>query len=297
MGFFSSQITAPNINYYAVPYLSQVARANFEGQVQAFQTYMDQLTDQYDEYQKMAEATIAGLKDSADAAYRSAKSRIDRDQSDLNTRADEAKVRATADARFRGLGATTTVNQLQDRVEDQRREGLESLGQRRLDLAAKKEEMDRAIEAQAFAIRERVNRAEPIMLNPGPQMQTAYLQQLYDIGVAGQNRDVVVGEEGGFGGLLLSGLGAGAGFALGGPSGALLGLGLGQSLGGGLDMAFGAPGFQQQGASTALSGLLGAGLALASPYADFTSPFSSAPTDPFAFGGSQMSPIPGYYAG
>ncbi len=274
MGFFSSQITKPNFDYISMPYQTQVAQANFEGQVQAFQSYMDQLRDQYDEYRKMAEATIAGLKGSADDAYKAAKSRIDRDQEEFNVSADEAKVRTTADARFRGLGSSTIVNQLQDAVEDRRQEGLESFSQRRMDLDAKKEEMDRAIESQAFAIRERVNRSEPIMLNPGPQLQTAFLQQMLDIGRAGQDKEIVVGEEAGFGGLLLSGLGAGAGFLLGGPSGAQVGLGLGSGLAGGLDALYGAPGFQQQGAASFMSGLLGAGSAFLNENADFTSPLA-----------------------
>ena len=275
MGFLSQQITAPNFQHYAAPYYSGVNTQYYQQQIQAMMAYAEDLWGQWENYRTMGQEAIAGLSESMDSRYNAIKSQIDtsyEDQvKDLDKSAKDAKKRLHADARRRGVAFTTTKQfdrDLKNQHSERRKDLADSRDQAMSNLEALQKEWDDELELTKYKIGQWTESQKPIMMNPGPEMTWNFLMNEAAIGEAAQNPDIVVGEEGGWGSLMLTGLGAGAG-ALFGPAGMMVGAGLGGALGGGLEAGFGAPGYQQRGGQQMLSGLMSAGMAGFSPYAQW----------------------------
>ena len=359
MGFFSQQITEPNYWHYAYPHQAQIQQAQFEGQIGAYTQYMNSLWKQWGDYASVVSQTTKGLQDSFDStfgaggsyavfddapykaaideAYSTQKANLrrtyDEQTENLAEETAETKKRTSADLSFRGLGNTTTRNQLsrkiqtesdeiqakydeaysaqQQNINAQRTEWLSDLSQQKqawnAERALQKKQAEDQLLSLTSGLQQNLLYAQPLQLNPGPQLQGDYLSNLVNMAQQAQNKDIVVGEEGGWGGLALTGLGAGIG-ALFGPTGMMVGAGLGGALGGGLETAFGAPGYQQQGMQSMISGLGTAAMAGFSPYAKWSwgSPSTAATTssvlgggdNPFMYmyGGPRMSSVPGAYS-
>jgi hypothetical protein len=275
MGFLSQQITAPNFQHYAAPYYSGVNTQYYQQQIQAMMAYADDLWGQWENYRTMGQEAIAGLSKSMDSRYNAIKSQIDTSYEnqvkDLDETAEDAKKRLHADARRRGVAFTTTKQfdrDLKKQHGERRGDLTESRDQMLMNLEAQQKEWSDELARSKYQIEQWTESQRPIMMNPGPEMTQNFLMNEAAIGEAAQDPNIVVGEEGGWGGLMLTGLGAGVG-ALFGPAGMMMGAGLGGALGGGLEAGFGAPGYQQRGGQQMLGGLMSAGMAGFSPHAQW----------------------------
>lgn len=291
MGFLSSEITKPNYWHYAFPNQATIAQQGYEGQIQAYTTYMGDLWNQWENYRNITRETISGIGDSARSAYVASKARVDareqdflrgyKDQSkDLKKQTRETKDQTTAALGFRGMGNTTTVNQartgiqgradeLQGEMDERRDLGVRDFENQRLDLKAKRQEWKDMWALKKGQMETQVEYAKPYSLDPGPAMTEAHRMRLIEMGYAAQDQDIVVGEQAGWGGALLTAAGAAVGGIFGGPAGMMAGASLGGAVGGGLEAAWGAPGYQQQGGQQMMSGLMGAGMIGMSPYSDW----------------------------
>ena len=310
MGFFSQEITAPNFWHYAYPHQAQIQQAQYESQIGAYNQYMNSLWSQWGEYANVVSQTTEGLqnayrnawsKDSdafkeqqaaIDAAYDAQSENLLRtykqQKKDLSEQTTATKKRTSADLSFRGLGNTTTRNQLTNKIQEQSDELQsqydEAYTTQKGNLEAQKAEWQSSFSrywneskkqakdqmlAQVAGLQQDLIYRQPLQMDPGPQLTGDYLSNLVNMAQQAQDKDVVVGEEGGWGALALTGLGAGIG-ALFGPAGMMMGAGLGMGLGGGLEAAFGAPGYQQQGMQSMISGLSSAAMIGMNPSSQFS---------------------------
>ena len=268
MGFFSQEITKPNYHYYMQDYYKGVATEAFYGQIEAVTQYTEDLWAQWENYRTMGEEAIAGMSTAIDSRYNTMKDRIDTTFGERVEDVKELTKRRVQDQRFRGM--SNVQRKATHRYGDEMKGDLQEAKDREMStLDTQRKEWEDQAALRKLEIQKWIEGSKPLQVNPGPAMKEAYQMKLAEYGMLGQDRDVVVGEEGGWGSLLLTGLGAGVG-ALFGPTGMMVGAGLGGALGGAGEMAFGAPGYQQQGGSQFVSGLLGAGMAGFSPYADWS---------------------------
>ena len=220
----------------------------------------------------VAEEAIAGMSTAIDSRYSTMKDRIDTTFGERTQDVKDLTKRRVQDQRFRGM--SNVQRKATHRYGDEMKGDLQEARDSEMStLDTQRKEWEDQAALRKLEIQKWIESSKPLQVNPGPAMKEAYQMKLAEYGMLGQDRDVVSGEEGGWGGLLLQGLGAGVGAFFGGPAGAALGMSLGGALGGGLEAGFGAPGYQQQGAQQAFSGLMNAGMIGMSPY----SPWNQAP--------------------
>ena len=253
MGFLSQQITAPNFDHYAYPQREQIGQSTYEGNIQAYQQYMNGLWTQWGDYAKIVAQTTTGLQEGGefpmfnsapfmaaiDSAYSTGKDKLNRSHTNqresLEKETGERKKTASANLGFRGLGNTTTRGQVTGGIQNQSDEIQgqydEAYNANVNQLDAQKTEWLYQVEMQEQtwnAERARLKKQaadqllsttaslqsglvsmQPHQLDPGPGMTGDYLSNLINQAQAAQNPNVVTGEEGGWGGLALTGIGAG----------------------------------------------------------------------------------------
>ena len=247
------------------PYYQGVATEAFYGQIDAITKYTEDLWAQWENYRTMGEEAIAGMSTAIDSRYNTMKNRINTTFGERTQDVEDLTKRRVQDQRFRGM--SNVQRKATHRYGDEMKGDLQEAKDREMaTLDTQRKEWEDQAALRKLEIQKWIEGSKPLQVNPGPAMKKAFQMELAEYGRLGQDKDLVVGEEAGWGGLLMSALGGAAGFAMGGPAGGMMGAQLGSGIYGGMDAAFGAPGFQQQGMSQMMSGLMGAGMIGMSPY-------------------------------